>query len=363
MLLKLEGKNIRNLDNFSVRCCPSANIIYGKNGSGKTSLLEAIYLLGRGRSFRNRDAKTVIKAGQSELVVSAQFDRHQSGIVSKIGVLRSSKGGFEARQDGRVIRTAGELAAQLPIQLIHAQSFLLLEGGALQRRQFLDWGVFHVEHSYMRLWRRYHKALKQRNQLLRHDRLRSSELDLWSRELVGLSNLVAEKREEYLQLLIEEVSNICIGINSFVGMSIEYYRGWDYQNNLEEILVKDLERDRKYGKTHQGAHRADLVVRIGGAPVASFLSRGQIKSLVYVLKLAQAAIFQRKTGLKCIFLLDDLPSELDFWHRDYLLTSLNQLSCQYFMTGVDRKDFVNVIGKNSHQIFHIDKGQLASCYN
>ena len=212
----------------------------------------------------------------------------------------------------------------------------------------------------MRLWRRYHKALKQRNQLLRHDRLRSSELDLWSRELVGLSNLVAEKREEYLQLLIEEVSNICIGINSFVGMSIEYYRGWDYQNNLEEILVKDLERDRKYGKTHQGAHRADLVVRIGGAPVASFLSRGQIKSLVYVLKLAQAAIFQRKTGLKCIFLLDDLPSELDFWHRDYLLTSLNQLSCQYFMTGVDRKDFANIIGKNSHQIFHVDKGQLAS---
>ena len=106
MLLKLEGKNIRNLDNFSVRCSPCANIIYGKNGSGKTSLLEAIYLLGRGRSFRNRDAKTVIKAGQSELVVSAQFDRHQSGIVSKIGVLRSSKGGFEARQDGRLIRTA-----------------------------------------------------------------------------------------------------------------------------------------------------------------------------------------------------------------------------------------------------------------
>ena len=162
----------------------------------------------------------------------------------------------------------------------------------------------------MRLWRRFHKALKQRNQLLRHDRLRSSELNLWSRELVGLSNLVAEKREEYLQLLIEEVGNICIGINSFVGMSIEYYRGWDYQNNLEEILVKDLERDRKYGKTHQGAHRADLVVRIGGAPVASFLSRGQIKSLVYVLKLAQAAIFQRKTGLKCIFLLDDLPLSL-----------------------------------------------------
>ncbi len=360
MLLKLEGKNIRNLDNFSVRCCSCANIIYGENGSGKTSFLEAIYFLGRGRSFRSRDTKTVIQAGQSELVVSAQFDRLQSGVVSKMGVLRTIKGGFEARQDGRVIRTAGELAVQLPIQLIDAHSFLLLEGGALQRRQFLDWGVFHVEHSYITLWRRFHKALKQRNQLLKHDRLRSSELELWSRELVGLSVSIAERREEYLQLLVEEVVKISANFKSFVGMSIEYHRGWDRQNDLEEILAKDLDRDRKYGKTHQGPHRADLVVRVGGAPAVSYLSRGQIKALVYVMKLAQAAIFQRKTGVKCIFLLDDLPAELDVWHRDYLLMSLNQLSCQYFMTGVDRKDFINIIERSPHQILRLDQGRLAS---
>lgn len=360
MLLKLEGKNIRNLDSFTLHCGPSANVICGKNGSGKTSLLEAIYFLGRGRSFRTRDAKTVIKVGQSELVVSAQVDRHQNGLVSKIGVLRTNKGEFVARQDGRIIRTAGELAVQLPIQLIDAHSFLLLEGGAQQRRQFLDWGVFHVEHSYMALWRRFHKALKQRNQLLKHDRLRASELELWSRELVGLSVSIAEKREEYMHLLKEEVNNICANFESFVGMSIEYYRGWDCKNDLKEILVKDLDRDRKYGKTHQGAHRADLVVRIGSAPAVNYLSRGQIKSLVYAMKLAQAAIFQRKTGLRCIFLLDDLPAELDIWHREYLLKALNQLSCQYFMTGVNRKDFTNFIEKSSHQIFYLDQGRLAS---
>ena len=166
-LSNLDVLQVRNLESVHITCHPQANIIFGANGSGKTSLLEAIYLLGRGRSFRHRDLRVVINQAATELVVAARVARGSDGKRRQLGIKRTSAGQFEARLDGASLQSSAQLVAELPLQLIDAHSCMLLEGGAQQRRQFLDWGVFHVEHGFFSAWQRFKKALLQRNAALK----------------------------------------------------------------------------------------------------------------------------------------------------------------------------------------------------
>ena len=346
---------LRNLEVVSINCHPRANIIYGANGSGKTSLLEAIFLLGRGRSFKHRDLRLVVSREQDSLVVSGKVFRPNSNTEHQLGVKRSVKGGFEARCDGQNLSSAGELAAELPIQLVDAHSFSLLEGGPLQRRQFIDWGVFHVEHGYSDLWRRFQKALKQRNQLLRHGRIDEDLLKLWSQELAPLNEMIAEQRKEYISQLEGFISPVVSAFSGLGLVSLEYSRGWPEGRPILDVLLADKERDIATGTTSHGAQRADIRVFVDGVAAADSLSRGQSKLLVYALKLAQAAHYQAVTGHSCVFLLDDLPAELDYENCTDVLAYLDHLQCQYFVTGVDKKDF-DGIDKDLSQLFHVEQG-------
>lgn len=358
LLSKLRILHLRNLHDLTVECHPGANIIYGDNGSGKTSFLESIYILGRGRSFKHRDLRLVVQSGESELVVSAQVYSGKADKFRQLGVKRTIDGQFEARHDGRVIDTASRLAVELPLQLIDAHSFMLLEGGAMQRRQFIDWGVFHVEHGYSDVWRRFQKALKQRNQLLRHVRIPQDQLAVWTHELVGLCESIACYRDEYLAELELEAVKIADSFDGLGTLGLEHDRGWLRNLDLAEVMNADNARDCKFGKTHHGAHRADLKVRVDGELADERLSRGQLKLLVYALKLAQASLYQQKTQQSCLFLLDDLPAELDYHHRKQVVECLNQLACQYFMTGVDKRDFQSLVENTAHQMFHVEQGVI-----
>jgi DNA replication and repair protein RecF len=354
-LNSIEISKVRNLDAVSVDCHPRANIIYGANGSGKTSLLEAIFLLGRGRSFKHRDLRLVVNRGSESLVVSGRVVRPDSDAEHQLGVMRSVKGEFEARCDGKNLSSAGQLATELPIQLVDAHSFSLLEGGPLQRRQFIDWGVFHVEHGYSELWRRFQKALKQRNQLLRRGRIDDDLLKLWSQELAPLNEMVAEQRKTYISQLEEFIQPV---VDAFAGLgrvSLEYHQGWPEDTPIIDVLLADTERDIATGTTSHGAQRADIRVYVDGVAAADSLSRGQSKLLVYALKLAQAAHYQATIGHSCVFLLDDLPAELDYENRKDVLAYLHHLECQYFVTGVDKKDFDGIDAQLS-QLFHVEHG-------
>ena len=356
MFLKsIEISKVRNLQQVSLGCHPKANIIYGANGSGKTSLLEAIFLLGRGKSFKHRDLRLVINRGQDNLIVSGKVVRPNSDAEHHLGVMRSIKGAFEARCDGKNLSSAGQLATELPIQLVDAHSFSLLEGGPLQRRQFIDWGVFHVEHSYADLWRRFQKALKQRNQLLRHVRIDEDSLKLWSQELAPLNELITEQRKEYIDQLEGFIKPVVEAFSGLGSVDLEYSQGWPEDRAVIDVLLADRERDVATGKTSHGAHRADIRVLVDGVAAADSLSRGQSKLLVYALKLAQAAHYQTVTGHSCIFLLDDLPAELDYDNRKDVLAYLDHLQCQYFVTGVEKKDF-DEIGEELNRLFHVEQG-------
>ena len=355
-LSQLDIFQVRNLESVRASCHPQANIIYGPNGSGKTSFLESIYMLGRGRSFRHRDLRVVVNNAADELVVSARLTRDLTGSNHQLGIKRTSKGRFEARVDGNSLQSAAQLVSELPLQLIDAHSFMLLEGGPLQRRQFLDWGVFHVEHGYTDVWRRFQKTLKQRNQLLRHGRIDEELVRVWTAELIPLCEQVTDFRRRYLSGLAEPLEKAVSAFDGLGQVSLEYYCGWDESRTLQEVYAHDQARDVVTRSTSHGAHRADIKIKVDGQPAADHLSRGQIKLLVYALKLAQASHYREKSGESCLFLLDDLPAELDYQHRGQVIAYLNHLGCQYFVTGVDKQDFECLVEKLPHKMFHMEHG-------
>ena len=353
---QLDIFQVRNLGNIRTACHPQANIVHGANGSGKTSFLESIYLLGRGRSFRHRDLRVVVNHKASELVVSARLVRDRDASTHQLGIKRTSGGVFEARMDGKPLRSAAQLVSELPLQLIDAHSFMLLEGGPLQRRQFLDWGVFHVEHGYSSLWKRFQKTLKQRNQLLRHGRIDEDLLRSWTVELIPLCEQITGHRRRYISALEGQLNRAVAAFEGLGQVSLEYYCGWDENRSLEEVFAADHGRDLATKATSHGAHRADIRIKIDGQVAADHLSRGQIKLLVYALKLAQASHYREHTGESCLFLLDDLPAELDYQHRWQVVSFLNDLGCQYFITGVDRQDFEGLVQDIPHRMFHMEHG-------
>ena len=357
---RIDVHEVRNLRNATLDCHSLANIIYGQNGSGKTSLLEAIHLLGRGRSFRHRDLRLVVNHSAEKLVVSASVESGKASRSNKLGVMRSRTGQFTARLDGSPLQTATQLAALIPIQLIDAHSFNLLEGGPLLRRQFLDWGVCHVEHAYTKLWRRFQKTLKQRNQLLRHGRIDEDLLKTWTAELVPLSEKISSYRERYLSDLLGHAQTVADAFDGLGKLEIEFYRGWKGDTSLAEIMDSQIQRDISLGTTSQGAHKADAKIKVNGQLAADSLSRGQIKLLVYALKLAQATHYQDKTAESCVFLLDDLPAELDCHHRQQVIDCLIGFKCQFFVTGVDRGDFEGLVNNCEHAMFHVEQGVVKS---
>ena len=358
-LSNLDVLQVRNLESVHITCHPQANIIFGANGSGKTSLLDALYLLGRGRSFRHRDLRVVINQAATELVVAARVARGSDGKRRQLGIKRTSAGQFEARLDGASLQSSAQLVAELPLQLIDAHSFMLLEGGPQQRRQFLDWGVFHVEHGYTDLWRRFQKTLKQRNQLLRHGRIDPDVLRTWTAELVPLCEQITVRRERYLEALRAPLQDAVAAFDGLGEVSFEYYCGWDRKLGLAEVYKADESRDMATKTTNHGAHRGDVIIKVNGQPAADHFSRGQVKLLVYALKLAQASYYKESSGESCLFLLDDLPAELDYFHRQQVMAFLNKLGCQYFITGVDRQDFTDLVENIPHQMFHMEHGVVA----
>jgi DNA replication and repair protein RecF len=354
----LDVLQVRNLRNLSLDCHPRANIFHGVNGSGKTSLLESLHLLGRGRSFRHRDLKLVVNHEAKELVVSAQVLRGKPARILQMGIKRSSSGEFSARVDGKTLKSAGQLASALPIQLIDAHSFNLLEGGPLQRRQFIDWGVFHVEPSYFNVWKRFQKALKQRNQLLRHGRMPLESLKAWTAELLPLSEQITASRHNYLRGLVGYIEKAASAFEGLGKLDIDYYQGWDEHRSLGEVLDADKKRDLSSGVTNHGAHKADIRIKVDGVAASESLSRGQTKLLVYALKLAQATYYRDRIGEACVFLLDDLPAELDYQHRQQVVSYLYELGSQFFVTGVDKRDFDSLIKDGEHQMFHMEHGAV-----
>ena len=357
-LKRLFVQNLRNLNSVDIQPSHRVNLIYGENGSGKTSILEAINVLALGRSFRSHKHKPLITNGQNAFTVFGKVLADDQAEVP-IGINRQMDGTASFKANGTLVSSAAVLASYLPIQTINSDTFLLLEGSPKVRRQFIDWLVFHVEHNFFQIWKDCQRCLKHRNSLLRHDRIDPFELSTWDQELVRLTEQLHLYRSECFEIFKTTFYELLQEFINVDGIAIGYYCGWDKEKSYAEVLAANIDRDRHQGYTHMGSHRADLRITVNGQNAAEILSRGQQKLLVCALKIAQGYIFSRMTGRKTVYLIDDLPAELDEKHRQLLTRWLDSMSTQVFITGVEQESLLSSwLNKPGIEMkmFHVEQG-------
>lgn len=350
-IVSLGIRSFRNLATVDLEPTRGLNLIAGENAAGKTSLLEAIYYLGRGRSFRTHRHDRVLSADAERFQVVAQL-LQETGKTLPLGIERGKRG-QSLRFNSQDLSSTSELARILPLQLIHPNSHRLLEEGPKYRRQFLDWGVFHVEQRFFPAWQRFQRALRQRNVALRQY---TSEIDVaWEKELVDAAMIIDAARNSYLQDLQQHLPPYLAPISGEVSVEINYQRGWEDNISLLQALEECREIDRKRGHTTRGPQRADIELRVDGVPAVERLSRGQQKLLVTALLLAQAGRLIEKTGKPCVVLIDDLAAELDSRHRRAVIDVLHNMHTQAFISVIDPEPFKTMLGPED-SMFHVEHG-------
>jgi DNA replication and repair protein RecF len=324
---RLQVTDFRCLQSAELELDPHFSLISGPNASGKTSLLEAMYVLGRGRSFRTRRLEHLIRHGVERFVVFGEVDAAHRRVP--MGV-EGSRAGIRAQIDGDKPSSLAELALQLPVQIIDPEVHHLIEEGPSRRRRFLDWGVFHVEQSFVGHWQRYQQVLKQRNAALKAHQPRAI-VSVWDSDLVRSGELLSAARARYVAALSPRAE--AIGRN-LLGMelSLSYRSGWAKDQGMAEALQQSWGHDQEAAATQIGPHRAELAIRLDGSSVKDRISRGQQKLLAAALLIAQLKLFPEGSPVQPSLLLDDPAAELDDERLAGLIREVSSQSVQLIVT-------------------------------
>ncbi len=362
-LNSLSISHLRNIEAIDLVLNPRFNIFYGENGEGKTSLLEAVYVLTTGRSFRAAKPRQIITFGTNSCLISGiacAREREHAGAATRMGVERFQTGGIKIRLAEQDCHSIALLAKTLPVQLINSDSYAILEATPKFRRQFLDWAMFHVEPSFYSTWQRFNRALQQRNAALKASKLLPLEsIRVWDKEFVEMGETIDAQRRELLTDLLKVFSNVVselLNLNKTI--SIQYQSGWNRDFSLQEELERTLERDRAWGYTTLGPQRADLEFLIDNVPAKNVLSRGQSKLFICALLMARATLLYQRHGRRCVFLIDDLNSELDQGASKLLINALSQLGGQVLITSIEGEPLAKLLENEAYTLFKMKSGAI-----
>jgi DNA replication and repair protein RecF len=345
-LKKLQIKNLRNLAAVDIEPDPRLNMLFGGNGAGKTSVLESMVVLSRGRSFRTKQASELIGPAGDSFRVFAETINH-SEKISRLGLERSGKH-WRARKDGSDVSQLSQLTRDLPLVLMEPNSHLLVSGPPEVRRKYLDWGMFHVEQDFLDTWRRFSKILKQRNAALRFRQ--EDVLDSIDEVFCDLGTRLGQLRRQHSNAISEKVQILLKELGSGLqDIRLEYRDGWA-RDSLQESLAAGREGDLDRGVTGSGPHRADIALFHKEASARSVLSRGEQKLLSAALVLSQAGILSEQ-GENPVILLDDLASEFDQEHFESVLSKALEGRGQVWVSGTR-----NHLVEAEHKAFHVEHG-------
>lgn len=355
---RLQIQCLRSLDDVRLELDAGINLIIGPNGAGKSSVLEAVYLLSHGRSFRSGARDALVQRECDRMSVYAEVV-DVSASVHRLGLGRQGHR-WQVHLDGESSRTLGDLVAHCAVICFEPGSHALIAGPGEERRRYLDWGVFHVEQAFLQHWRRYQRALRQRNALLRHAGMGGdpAALDAWESELSQSGEHIAQARASYVEQLTPHLERQLLALLPELGaMALDYRRGWSEEQSLAESLAQRRERDSYRGHTAVGPHRADWSVGFEHAPSREHLSRGQEKLCAMACLLAQGHLYAERHGHWPIFCLDDLASELDAHHQSSVVRSLSSVEAQVLVTGTEP---VAAMQDVEARVFHVEHGRIKS---
>ncbi len=356
-LTRLQVKNFRNFSEAALLPHPVLNLIAGKNGSGKTSLLEAVNFLGSGRSFRGPKVDPVMKRGHDICLVTGEVYSEQFGSIS-LGYQRSISGERSIRINGETKLQASDLARHLPTLLLGPQSVELLTGAPPERRNFLNRGVFHVEQSFGDVWSQGVRSLRQRNALLKVG-ASTEDISSWTQQLIKYSTKIDDMRRCFVDQFIPVFTETYRFLLNLDGVKCSYRRGWDQQYSLEDVFASQLSTDRDRGFTFSGFQRADLRFTIEGKPVSEICSRGELKLIAWAAILAQGSLLGRKEYSMPIYLVDDLTAELDRGHQQSIAQLLSKSGGQVLVTGTDPDRLQALWDNASLKLFHVKQGSIS----
>jgi len=351
-LESLEVRNLRILTELDCTPCEGLNVFVGANGSGKTSILESIHILGSGRSFRTYRLGELVQRGAAWLRVRGEL-AGEDGARTPVGVERGAEG-LRIRVSGASVRSASMLARQLPLIVVSPDSQRLLTDGAELRRQLVDWALFHVEPGYLPVLQQYRRALRQRNAALREG-AGDEALAAWSRSLAEAGEALHAQRARFVAEILPVYGETLSELLP-MAVDIEYRAGWDTAEGLAAALESGRATDRRRGFTGVGPHRADLRFRVDGAAAHQVFSRGEGKLFVVALVLAQGRFLRDTEGRRAVVLVDDLASELDEDSRSRFFAQLEALGAQSFVTTVSR-DLVKGAHSQAVRMFHVERAK------
>jgi DNA replication and repair protein RecF len=357
VLASITVQQFRNIIQAELSPAPAINLILGENGSGKTSLLEAIFLLAMGRSFRSRFLKALVNKEHTQLTVFARsIDK------TPIGLQYNLSSGLQIRLNNAPLKKLSDLAQHLPVQFIPANCHQFFELGPKFRRRMVDWGVFHVEHHFNFHWQSYKKSLQQRNAAIKQ-RKPKAEISLWDTYLVKHGTVITDMRKRYLKRLIEFFrplfKELCPELSE-TEFTLRYLQGWNKESDLSVYLSDNLERDQALGYTRSGAHAADWSLRVDGADPYEMLSRGQQKLFFLALSMAQIKLLaETKQLTDSILMIDDLSSELDWHHQQTVISTLRTLPVQSFISTTN-DELKTLLRKENDKLFHVKHGHISA---
>jgi len=356
-VLSASVSGIRNLSPTALSFHPQGNLLFGLNGSGKTSFLESLHLLAVGRSFRNASIRPVISHDCDTCLVTAKINK--AGKVHHLGMERHRNGESVLRIDAHNVAARSSLAALLPVVMLDTEGLALIFDGPDSRRRYVDGTLFHVEPSFLAGWRRYQRALKQRNAGLK--RAIISDDEAWLFDLARAGESLTNSRRNIVARLAEAFQAMASTLSpALAGIELIFKQGWDQQVALQEALTSGQDDDIRRGFTQAGPHRADLRLRMNGRAAAETLSRGQAKLVVAALKLAQGQVLTDDLGFPPVYLVDDITAELDESHAARVCEVLQGQGGQVFIAAVEAEELTRFWLGETHSLFHVEQGRITT---
>ena len=367
-IISLTPNYFRNLQTDEIKFHTHLNFIVGSNASGKTSLLEAIYYLSTGKSFRSRRIRNIVNRdiNAKEFILFGRLTNSTDSAIKThpfttetVGIRKTILSKTDIKLNGTLINSASTLAAISPVVIIDPNSFELLSGSPKIRRKFLDWGVFHVEHNFSKCSNEYNNCLKQRNTLLRTAKIDTLQLNIWDQKLSALATEIDSSRKSYTELLSVNFKTIIKSFKIGNDINIQYVKGWDKNQSMKEALAKYYNKDLESKFTQVGPHRADLKVTIKGRLVEDVLSRGQQKLLVLALYLAQIQTLVECVNKRTVVLIDDISAELDHENLQLIFDRLVALKTQVICTALDKTIVQKALPNDEiYKMFHVEHGKI-----